>query len=214
MLFRGNQSPRKLVQARSFRLASTGRYRFQSTQYFHECLDISIDFPAAGRRVAIRDRWGNRGGAPAKGPGLGPDFFRPAPEPPGPSSRRAGVVISEIRHHLAARADGLNGQFIGVFNSLPWFQELGGWRISGDVDFAFTTGFSLPSRGYAVIASDPVTFSRVTGLTNVLGPFTGNFPNGYGTLRLRATGLVQSSSRSNIGTTVPGPPQRIGPGRR
>jgi hypothetical protein len=213
-LFRGNQSPRKLVQARSFHLASTGRCRLQSTQYFHECLDISIDFPAAGRRVAIRDRRGNRSGAPAKGPALGPDFYRPAPEPPGPSSRRAGVVISEIRYHPAARADGLNGQFIKVFNSLPWFQDMGGWRISGDVDFTFPTNCSLPSRGYAVIAADPVQFARVTRLTNVLGPFTGNLPNGYGTLRLRATGLVQSSSKSNIGTTVPGPPQRIGPGRR
>ncbi len=131
-------------------------------------------------------------GAPAKGPALGPDFYRPAPEPPGPSSRRAGVVISEIMYHPAARADGLNGQFIEVFNSLPWFQELGGWRISGDVDFIFPTNFSLPSRGYAVIAADPVQFARVTGLTNVLGPFTGNLPNGNGTLRLRhRLGAVQ-----------------------
>lgn len=130
--------------------------------------------------------------SPPRGPALGPEMFRPVPEPPGPSSRRSGLVISEIMYHPAARPDGLNGQFIEVFNSLPWFQEMGGWRISGDVDFTFPTNFSLPSRGYAVIAADPVRFAQVTGLTNVLGPFTGNLPNGNGTLRLRhRLGAVQ-----------------------
>ncbi len=129
---------------------------------------------------------------PPPGPALGLDLFRPPPEPPGPSSRRSGIVISEIMYHPAARADGLNGQFIEVFNSQPWFEELGGWRISGDAGFEFPANFTLPARGYAIIAANPGEFTRITGLTNVLGPFLGSLPNGSGQLKLRhRLGAVQ-----------------------
>jgi hypothetical protein len=42
-----------------------------------------------------------------------------AAEPLGPSSRRTGLVISEIMYHPAARADGKNLEFIEIFNSEP-----------------------------------------------------------------------------------------------
>lgn len=129
---------------------------------------------------------------PSPGPALGWEFFRPPAEPPGPSSRRAGVVISEIMYHPAARGDGLNEQFIEVFNSLPWLQDMGGWRISGDADFTFPTNFTLPARGYAIVAANPEEFVRLTGLSNVFGPFTGSLPNSGGTVRLRhRSGAVQ-----------------------
>ncbi len=79
-----------------------------------------------------------------------------------------------------------------MFNSLPWFEELAGWRIDGAVEFTFPTNFTLASRGYTIIAAQPDEFRRLTGLTNVLGPFTGNLPPDRGTLRLRhRSGAVQ-----------------------
>ena len=103
--------------------------------------------------------------APAKGPALPVDLVRAPSEPPGPSSRRAGVVVSEVMYHPAKRSDGQDVRFIEVFNSMPWFEELGGWRITGDVEFTFPAGFVLPARGYAVIAAAPAASScSISGL--------------------------------------------------
>ncbi|MBI5387970.1 MAG: lamin tail domain-containing protein [Verrucomicrobia bacterium] len=115
-------------------------------------------------------------------------YLKPAFEPPGPSSRRHGVVISEVMYHPTNRADGKNLEFIEVFNSQPWFEEVGGWRISGAVDFTFPSNTVLQPRTYRVIAANPAEFTSVrTNVPGVLGPFEGtnNLPNDSGTLRLR-----------------------------
>ena len=111
----------------------------------------------------------------------------------GPSSRRSGVTISEIHYHPAHRVDGRNVQFIEVFNSMPWFEDLSGWRLSGSADFTFPAGFQLPAQGYVVVAANPADLIAVTGATNVLGPLGGSLPNGSGTVRLRhRSGAVQA----------------------
>ena len=123
--------------------------------------------------------------APSKGPALPVDLFRAPSEPPGPSSRRAGVVVSEVMYHPAKRSDGRDVRFIEVFNSMPWFEELGGWRITGDVEFTFPAGFVLPARGYVVIAAAPADLGAAAGLKDVLGPFTGTLARSGGSLKLR-----------------------------
>ncbi len=131
-------------------------------------------------------------GAPPSGPALDPALFRPLPEPPGPSSRRAGVVVSEVMYHPAHRTDAADGQFVEVFNSLPYFEDLSGWQLQGDIGFTFPPNFILPSRGYVVVAANPGDFTQVTGQTNALGPFTGTLPKGAGQLRLmNRLGAVQ-----------------------
>lgn len=121
---------------------------------------------------------------PPVGPALDAVFFRPQPEPLGPSSRRSGIVISEVMHHPAARPDGRNVQFIEVFNSLPWLEEMNGWQITGDVNFTFPTNFVLNPQSFVVIAAVPDDLAAATGLTNVLGPFTGKLSPGNGKLKL------------------------------
>lgn len=122
--------------------------------------------------------------APPVGTAVDANFFRPQPETPGPSSRRAGVVFSEVMYHPLARTDGRNVQYIEVYNSLPWFQDMAGWKITGDVSYTFPTNFTLNPLSYAVIAAVPEDLTAVTGLANVLGPFSGSLKSGSGKLTL------------------------------
>jgi hypothetical protein len=114
-------------------------------------------------------------------------------EPAGPSSRRTPLAISEIMYHPAARADGRNTEFIEIYNSNPWPEDLGGHRISGDAGYTFPAGTTIPALDYRIVAANPADFQAVYGLTNVLGPLTNGTPgnvtnvlaNGGSTLRLR-----------------------------
>ncbi len=108
-------------------------------------------------------------------------------ESPGPSSRRHGVVISEVMYHPTNRPDARNLEFIEIFNSQPWFEELGGWRISGAIDYVFPSNVVLASRSYLVVAASPADFRATYSFTNVLGPFVNSnaLQNSSGTLRLR-----------------------------
>ena len=46
------------------------------------------------------------------------------PEPPGPSTRRSGLTISEIMYHPKSRPDGKQLEFIEIYNSLPIWEDL------------------------------------------------------------------------------------------
>src|SRR4051812_4510872 len=108
-------------------------------------------------------------------------------EPIGPANRRHGVVISEIMYHPTNRTDGRNLEFIEIYNSQPWFEELGGWRISGAIDYVFPSNTVLAAKSYVVVAANPTDFRRSYSFTNVYGPFLGSngLQNSSGTLRLR-----------------------------
>lgn len=114
-------------------------------------------------------------------------------EPAGPSSRRTGLAITEVMYHPTNRTDGRNLEFIEIYNSNPWAEDVSGYRISGNADYTFPPGTSIPSKSYRVIAAKPADITAVYGLAGVLGPLTnssaGNntnvLDNGGGTLRLR-----------------------------
>ena len=103
----------------------------------------------------------------------------------GPSSRRTGLVFSEIMYHPADRADGRNLEFIEIHNSNPFQEDLSGYRITGDADFTFPPGTIIGGEGYLVVAASAADIAAVYGIANVIGGLTNNLPNGGGTLRLR-----------------------------
>jgi hypothetical protein len=111
--------------------------------------------------------------------------YTPTAEPPGPSSRRTGMVISEIMYHPSDRPDGRNLEYIELYNARSVFEDLSGWRLSGSVDYTFPAGFSLQAGEFVVIAASPDDVKAVYGISNVLGPYTNNLPNDRGTIRLR-----------------------------
>jgi len=118
-----------------------------------------------------------------------------SPEPAGPSSRRSGLTITEIMYHPTNRADGRNLEFVEIYNSNPWREDLTGHRLSGMVDFRFPAGTSIGPLSYLAVAAVPADLQAVYGLSDgVLGPLTregqpGNttnvLDNGGGTIRLR-----------------------------
>ena len=123
---------------------------------------------------------------------LEPWVVRGTNEPPGPSSRRTALAITEIMYHPTNRPDGRNLEFIELYNSGLWAEDLSGYRLSGDVDYTFPPGTTLPARGYLVVAANPADVQAVYGLTGVLGPLTNAnadptnvLPNGGGRIRLR-----------------------------
>lgn len=106
-------------------------------------------------------------------------------EPLGPSSRHTGLVISEIMYRPLARADFRNLEFIEIFNSNPFPEDLSGYRLSADADFNFAPGTILPGRAFLVVAGSPGDIQAIYGITNVVGPFSGNLPSNSGRIRLR-----------------------------
>ncbi len=117
-------------------------------------------------------------------------------EPPGPSNRRTGLVVSEIHYHPAPRLDALDLEFVELYNSNPWIEDLAGYRLTGDVSYTFPAGATIAAKGRVVIAHVPTDLQTVYGLSGVLGPFIGNLSNEGGTVRLRkgSDAIVQEVS--------------------
>lgn len=141
---------------------------------------------------SVRDRAGN-GLAPqetvfttAPRPVPAPlELVRPRAEPIGPATRRGPFVFSEIHYHPSDRADGKNLEFIEIYNSQPWPEDLSGFRIEGEVRYTLPAGTRLASGARLVVAAVPADVMSVYGLTEVMGPWDGSLNNGGGELRLR-----------------------------
>ena len=89
-------------------------------------------------------------------------------EPLGPSSRNTGLVISEIMYHPKHSND---LEFVEIFNAGLIPEDLTGYRLSGDIDYAFPAGTSLPVGGFLVVARKPSLLEHAYGITGVLGPW-------------------------------------------
>jgi len=111
-------------------------------------------------------------------------LLRPPLEPIGPSSRRGPVVISEIMYHSAKREDGKNLEYLELYNSNPFYEDLSGFRITGQVEFTFPSNTVLSARSYGALAAAPADIQSVYGSVNVIGRYTNLLSNHSGTLRL------------------------------
>ncbi len=93
----------------------------------------------------------------------------------GSSSRKTPIIISEIMYKPAPRADSNNLEFVEIYNSNPWFQDLSGYKLlSGRISYTFPPGTILNGGAFLVIAASPANMQSVYGTTNVLGPYTGS----------------------------------------
>ncbi|HEY5233368.1 MAG TPA: lamin tail domain-containing protein [Verrucomicrobiae bacterium] len=93
----------------------------------------------------------------------------------GPSSRKTPVAFSEIMYKPAPRTDGKNLEFVEIYNSNPWFQDISGYQITcADMNYTFPANTQIPGGGYLVIAAAPADIQSVYGITNVMGPYTGS----------------------------------------
>lgn len=105
-------------------------------------------------------------------------------EAPGPSSRRSPLVISEIMYHPAKRQDAISLEFVELYNSQPWPEDISGFQLAGAVKFEFPASTVLAAQGVLVVALEPAAVRSVYGLTHVAGPYSGRLANRSDRLRL------------------------------
>ena len=120
----------------------------------------------------------------ATGRGFG-EPRRPERESAGPASRRTGLTISEVHYHAPSRADGRLLEFVEIFNSQPFFEDIGGYTLTGDIQFTFPTNTLIQAGSYIVVARAPADIEAVYGLTGVFGPYGGALQSAPGRVQLR-----------------------------
>ncbi len=114
----------------------------------------------------------------------------------GPTSRKTPIAFSEIMWKPAARADGKNLEFLEIYNSNPWFQDIGNYQITcADMNYRIPAGTTIPGGSYLVLAAAPADISSVYGITNVMGPYIGSLKH--------AETLELLDERTNVLLTVP-----------
>jgi autotransporter-associated beta strand protein len=118
-------------------------------------------------------------------------------EPLGPSTRKTGIVFSEIMYKPAPRTDGNNVEFLELYNSNPFFQDISSYTVTcADMNYTFPTNTLIPGGGFFVLAASPQGIANVYGLTtNVFGPYTGSLKH--------AETLELLDEQSNVLLTVP-----------
>ncbi len=98
-----------------------------------------------------------------------PDRIRyGAVESPGPSSRRTAIAITEIQAAPATRNDGKDLRFVEIYNSNPFPESIGGYTLSGSIEYTFPAGYRIPANGYVVVAASPADIAEVYGISNVV----------------------------------------------
>lgn len=94
-----------------------------------------------------------------------------------------GIVITEIMYHPASALT--SEEFIEIFNGEAAAVNVGGWTLSGGVDFTLPAR-TLQSGQRLVIAADAAAFAaRYPGVTNVVGGWEGKLSNQSDALTLR-----------------------------
>src|SRR6058998_3150387 len=79
---------------------------------------------------------------------------QPKSEPLGPCSRKTGLVISEIMHRPAARDDDYQLEFLEIYNSNPFFEDVSAYRLVFGVKIRaiFPQNTVIPAFGFLVVA--------------------------------------------------------------
>ena len=96
-------------------------------------------------------------------------------EPLAACSRTTPIVVSEIMWKPAPRNDTNNCEFLELYNSNPWFQDISSYQlVCADMTYTIPPGTILAGGAYLVIAASPGSIKNVYGITNVLGPYQGS----------------------------------------
>lgn len=118
--------------------------------------------------------------------------YVPNREPVGPSSRKTGLVITEIMYNprpVPGQTTNHTHEFIEIFNSKPWQEDISGFSITGTVSYTFPSNTVLGAGAYLVVARVPGLIVTNYAVTNVVGPWVGANTNRLsteeGTVQLR-----------------------------
>ena len=93
------------------------------------------------------------------------------------------VVFNEIMYNPPGATDATQ-EWIELHNQMAVDMDISDWSIQGGINFQFPEDTILPGRSFLVVAIDPTTLEATSGLSGVMGPFTGQLSNGGEQLRL------------------------------
>ena len=93
------------------------------------------------------------------------------------------VVFNEIMYHPATNEPAM--EWLELYNQMAVDVDMSGWSLDGDIHYDFGTNFVIHGGAFAVVAISPTNLAAITGLTNILGPFTNRLSNSGGKLQLR-----------------------------
>src|ERR1035437_2758893 len=115
------------------------------------------------------------------------------------------VVFNEIMYHPGTNAAG--DEWLELHNQMAVDVDLSGWSLAHRLAYTFPEGAVIPGGGYQVVALSPAALSAATGLTNILGPYTGQLSNSGERLELynRNQRLMDSVSYGTDGDWPVGP---------
>src|SRR5436190_555412 len=85
------------------------------------------------------------------------------------------VVFNEIMYHPAANEPAM--EWVELHNQHAVDVDMSGWSITGGINYSFASNTIVKGNSYLVVAVSPASLMAATGLTNILGPFTGRLSN-------------------------------------
>lgn len=139
----------------------------------------AMRFPAQINGVSI-GRW----------PDGAPEFAALAAKTPGASNtpsglRQENVIMNELMYHPLSGLD--DDEYIELFNQSTGAVNIGYWRFTDGVTFAFPPGTTIPGRGYLVVARNATNLIArypQLGPGNTIGNYSGQLADGGEHLRL------------------------------
>ena len=102
----------------------------------------------------------------------------------GPSSRRSGLVITEVMYASPPAHPNRNLEFVELYNASAIAEDLSGFRITGEWSYLFPPNTLLQAGSFLVVAGTPGDVAAVYGMTSAIGGIAQRLPDDSGTLRL------------------------------
>jgi hypothetical protein len=100
------------------------------------------------------------------------------------AERTTPIVISEIMYRPGGTNTN-NLEFVEFYNSNPYFEDISGYRLVGDITFTFPSNTIVQGGTFLVVAKDPAALQSAYGISGVLGPYSNSLP-AEGTIQLRS----------------------------
>src|SRR5206468_6758279 len=95
----------------------------------------------------------------------------------------AVLVFNEIMYHPASNEP--TNEWVEFRNLLAVDLDISDWTVGGGIQYTFASNTIVRGNGFLVLSIAPAALRAATGLTNVVGPFSGRLSNNGDTLELR-----------------------------
>ena len=92
------------------------------------------------------------------------------------------TVINEVFYHPA---DDSHTEWVELANTMSYDMDLGGWRLTGAVEYAFPSDTTIAAGKFLVVAADPSKVTLPSIFDTPLGPFEGKLSNQGERIELR-----------------------------